>query len=136
MAKLSPKPGQGDSTGFTLVEMLLALTIFTISAAVFFKIIAANLDRSRDIRDHMVGTMLLQSLLARADVIDAGRIGVSQGLYPNGFHWRLAVEPYGNDQRIAGLNRVEAKVSWTHGTQTQNLSLVTLRAVYPRADHD
>ena len=117
--------------GFTLVEILVALTIFAISAAVLLDIISINLDRTSRVRDETVATSLLQSLLAQAETATPLRGGVSDGAFAKGFRWQLRVEPYGSEaDRQAwpvGAETIAATVFWKENGKPQSRSLTTLR---------
>ncbi len=120
--------------GFTLLEVLVALAIAVLSFAVLFRLIAADLDRTRAARDQTEAAALLQSLLAQSAL--APMPGVTRGAFPNGYAWRVEVAPYTDDGAAADgpvdAMTVAATVSWQDGGLTRSRSLTTLRAV-PRA---
>jgi prepilin-type N-terminal cleavage/methylation domain-containing protein len=122
---------RGES-GFTLVEVLVALTIVVLSFAVLFKLMATDLDRTHEVRDRTAASSLLQSLLAQCAV--APQPGVTRGEFPGGFSWRLAVAPYDGDRTSWSVDAVtiDATVSWKDGDHTESRSLTTLRVV-PKA---
>ena len=91
---------RSSQSGFTLVELLIALAIVGLSMAVTLKVISDNLDRSRRARDEAVAASLVQSLLARSEA-GAPQPGVSGGTLGGGYSWRLQVWPY----RGAGARR-------------------------------
>lgn len=117
--------------GFTLVEVLVALTILVISLTVLLRIVAINLDRTRQVRDETVAASLLQSLLAQTGTSVPVAVGDSDGVFPGGYGWHLHVEPYGGDapgSTVSALT-VVATISWKDGGRTRSRSLTTLRAV-------
>jgi general secretion pathway protein I len=121
--------------GFTLVELLVALAILGVALGVLFTAISASLDRTRESRNEMIATSLVQSLLARAGTERTLASGTTSGTYTNGFRWRLRVRPYGDDDDrkawSADAYVVEASVSWQHGAVTHLRRLTTLRIVPP-----
>ncbi len=120
--------------GFTLLEVLVALAIAVLSFAVLFRLIAADLDRTRAARDQTEAAALLQSLLVQSAL--APMPGITRGAFPNGYAWRVEVAPYTDDGAAADgpvdAMTVAATVSWRDGGLTRSRSLTTLRAV-PRA---
>ena len=119
--------------GFTLIEVLVALTILSISLVVLLHIFSDSLHRSRESQTEMAADALAQSLLA-----DAGKgiplsIGDTNGRAPDGFSWRLHVEPYGSDDDQKswpmGALTVSASVGWRDGDRNKWITLTTLRAV-------
>jgi general secretion pathway protein I len=119
------------SGGFTLVEVLVALSILVIALGVLLKIIAISLDRTREVRDETVASSLLQSLLVQAGTSVPLTQGDSGGVFANGFIWHLHVEPYGsdNDRQAWSENAmtVVATVAWRDDGRVQSRSLTTLR---------
>jgi type II secretion system protein I len=120
-----------DDRGFTLVEVLVALAILVISLAVLLKIIATNLDRTRQVRNETTAASLLQSLLAQTGTSIPISVGDRQGVFPGGYGWQLHVEPYGDyapGSTVAAMT-VVATVRWQDDGRIYSRSLTTLRAV-------
>jgi general secretion pathway protein I len=121
------------SAGFTLVEVLVALTILAISMTVLMSVIATNLDRAREVRDENNAAALLQSLLAQTGTSLSVAPGETSGEFPNGFRWHLDIEPYGTPDERAGWPAeavtITGTVSWQDGTSTHAKTLTTLRVL-------
>lgn len=119
-------------TGFTLIEMLVALAIVALSMAVLLRIISDNLDRARRVRDEAAALSLVQSLLAQSSS-GIPQIGVSTGRFGNGFFWRLQTKPYGNSTERADWPvdavTVAATVSWRDAGETGSRTLTALRVI-------
>jgi type II secretion system protein I len=124
---------KSQESGFTLIELLVSLAILAVALAVLFGAISASLDRARKSRDEAIATLLVQSLLARAQTAPALAAGETSGVYSNGYLWQLDVAPYGGDaDRKAWRTRtyrLRATVLWEEGRQTRSRSLVALRIV-------
>ncbi len=120
----------GES-GFTLVEVLVALAITVLSMAVLFKVIGADLDRTREARDQAAAASLLQSLLAASTTTPAP--GVTRGQYGGAYSWRVVIAPYagGAEYPVAAVT-IDATVSWKNGGHTEQRSLSALR-ILPKA---
>ena len=102
--------------GFTLIEVLVALTILSVSLAALLAVFSNSLDRTRRSEREMVAASLTQSLLSEAGVALPLTIGDTGGTFANGMHWRLHVEPYGTpedrDAWPVGAVIVSASTLW------------------------
>jgi general secretion pathway protein I len=123
------RAGKGQS-GFTLIEVLVALSILSISLGVLLAVFLQGLDRSRESRDEASARALAQSLIAQAKATDNPALGASAGK-ANNFLWHLQVVPYGSAQdRTAwqeGAGQIVATVSWRGAGGMRSISLSTLR---------
>jgi general secretion pathway protein I len=116
-------------TGFTLIEMLVALAIVAVSMAVLFRVISDNLERARRARDEAAAMSLVQSLLAQSSS-GIPQPGVSTGKFGNGFFWRLQTEPLGGRTGWpVDAVTVIATVSWRDGSEAGSRTLTTLRVI-------
>ncbi|HEY1707121.1 MAG TPA: type II secretion system protein [Rhizomicrobium sp.] len=121
-------------SGFTLLEVLVALAIAMTSFVVLFKVISSDLQRTREARDETVAIALLQSLLAQSEIDP--KAGVAAGTAPNGYTWRVDIVPYDEDGHDAtwpvDAVNIAATVSWKSDGVTRSQSLSTLH-VMPKA---
>ncbi|HWD28594.1 MAG TPA: type II secretion system protein [Rhizomicrobium sp.] len=119
-------------SGFTLVEVLIALAILGLSFTVLYRIMSDDLERTRRARDEAVAMSLLQSTMALAEA--QSRPQDSDGNTSNGFAWRVAVEPAGGARAGWPVDAVTltATVSWRDGKMLRTRSLSELRVV-PKA---
>jgi uncharacterized protein (TIGR02598 family) len=120
----------GDG-GFTLIEVLVSLTILSVSLAVLMGVFGTSLLRSREAQSRMQARRLAMTLLADAQSDTTLRMGETRGKDGTGLVWDLQVQPYGSpddDQAwIAHAAQVRATVSWGGGGEEQSVSLATLR---------
>ncbi|HTT85179.1 MAG TPA: type II secretion system protein [Rhizomicrobium sp.] len=121
--------------GFTLIEVLVSLTILSISLGVLLAVFLQGLDRARESRNEASARALAQSLLVQAKMADNPAIGTSVGKTSD-FLWRLQVLPYGSaaDQAAwqEGAGQIVATVSWQGDGGMRSISLSTLRLL-PKA---
>jgi general secretion pathway protein I len=117
-------------SGFTLIEVLVALTILSISLGVLMAVFLQGLDRARESSNEAVARVLAQSLVAQAKVAANLSFGTSAGKI-NGLAWRTQILPYGTavDRAAWQSNpaQIIATVSWRGDGGQRTLSLSTLR---------
>ncbi|HTQ15201.1 MAG TPA: type II secretion system protein [Rhizomicrobium sp.] len=121
----------GDEDGFTLLEILVALAILSVSLATLLGIFSMSLDRTRQSEDEMSARVLAQSLIAQADSVSDPRLGTLSGT-SNGYAWRLDLKPYGTSTQPApapGLASVSASVAWNGSGGRRSLMLTSLRTI-------
>ncbi len=118
------------AAGFTLIEVLVALTILSISLAVLLAIFTQGLDRAGESKNEADARALAQSLLAQAEIVPNPSMGTSTG-HSNNLMWNLRVAPYGNPDDIAAwqesIAEITATVSWRGDRRTRAISISTLR---------
>jgi len=121
--------------GFTLIEMLVALAILSVSLAVILEVISSTMDRVRQQREDSVAASLVQSLLARVGGDIPLQEGERDGVYSNGYRWHLRVTPFGSaDDRKSWpvpAYIVQASVTWRDGAREHDDTLTTLRTGSP-----
>jgi len=118
------------SSGFTLIEVLVALTILGISLAVLLAVFLQGLDRSRESANEAAARVLAQSLLVQAKAAANLSMGNSAGKNAD-LLWRLQVIPFGTvaDRTSWQENaaQIVATVSWRGDGGERSITLSTLR---------
>lgn len=118
------------ASGFTLVEVLVALAILSVSLAVLLQVFGTSLDRLRKSQAEMVAVSLTQSLLAEVGQTIPLRRGEANGSFGNGYHWRLHVEDYGDadDWRAwpTGAVVVSASTFWDEDRRSLTFEVLRL----------
>ena len=122
---------QGEG-GFTLIEVLVALTILSVSLGVLLAVFTQGLDRARESANEAAARVLAQSLLAQAKTSANLSIGDTGGRI-NGVVWHLRVLPFGSAADRAawqgGASEISARVSWRGDGGMRSITLSTLRYV-------
>jgi general secretion pathway protein I len=123
--------------GFTLLEVLVALTILGVALTVLFGIFGHSLSRSRETQSRLEARVLATSLLAEARTAPALAFGQRSGRMRSGMDWHLTVRPYGDDKDAeawpAAAAQVTATVRWGDRGPGQTFSLSTLRLLPKKA---
>lgn len=118
--------GSGEnSAGFTLLEVLVALTILSISLAALLGVFGEGLDRGQSIQRRMAARTLAQSLLAEAEADQTLTAGRKSGRDDRDLEWSVAV----SEPRETALTQVTVTVRWRNENQPQMLRLTTLRLI-------
>jgi len=116
----------GREAGFSLIEMIVAMLILSISMGLLYQ---ASAGATRNVRiDERYGYAILmaQSLIAGYPWLPAG--GVRQGGDVEDYRWQLVSEPYQGVDIPEGIDlyRLEARVSWDGGDSPRQVVLVTV----------
>lgn len=86
--------GQDGAAGFTLIEVIAALAILSLTMAVVFGVFSDIFFNQRKARDLVEATALAQSTLARVGTEWPILTDRSSGLTETGYRWDVVVEPY------------------------------------------
>ena len=127
------RPAKSSDQGFTLIEVMVALTILAISLTVLFSIFGHSLARHAESQSRMAARAVASSLLAQAEAARTLSPGESTGNVKPDLSWTLRVFPYGSqkDQESWPGSAVEisATVTWGDHGPGQTLTLSTLRVL-------
>jgi general secretion pathway protein I len=128
---LSPPYGRLAShrSGFTLVEIIVALAILALSLDVILPAISDALWRTGEAEAQAEAASLARSLLAEAGTAVTLSNGAAAGQFENGFRWRLQVTTYGSAGQTMPVRAYEvvAEVSWDDPRGERSVALTTLR---------
>jgi len=84
--------------GFTLLEVLVALAVLSISLGILLPVFSDTLQRQTAVADRRTANMLAQSKLDEIGSEIKLRDGASDGTFANGFTWHLEIVPYDFDR--------------------------------------
>lgn len=122
----------GRKNGFTLLEIIVALAVFSLAALALLRLEGQTVLSARILDDTMVAQMVARNLVVEA-ITDA-RVparGTAQGVEQNGgraWRWRREVQPLGDQ----GAFRVDVTVAGPEGGVLGRLSAVRPPAIPPR----
>ena len=124
--------------GFTLLEVLVAFLILSLSMSVLMRIVSQSLNSLAVAERHQSAVQLAESKLAEVLIgLDESGRGTQQGKLGRDFSWRSEVEPYEFENPEAGerysINPwlVRVSVSWGQRPGEQ-VSLSTIRLLRAR----
>lgn len=129
-----PKPHR-RADGFTLIEALIAFTIFALSFAAILQIFGSGLG-NRATADHaLIALAHAESLMARAGIEQPMAVGTRSGRFEDGMTWREQITLHQIDAAVtdstlpAGMTPYEVTiaVTWRDGRKTREITLNSLR---------
>ena len=121
------------SRGFTLIEVLVAFMILTLSLSVLLRIFSGGLNNVAVAGDYAQAVLLAESQLAVVGRSEPLLVGQSYGESGQQFRWRRTIESYQPWEDDTALTmpvsgyHVSIEVSWTHNGRDQQITLNSLR---------
>jgi len=113
--------------GFTLIEVIVAVTILGISLAAILGVFSQALTRAHARDRAFAARVFAQDVLARATVTGTSDSDNREGRTDDGLSWILRIAPYGKaDVHAPHMAIMTATVSWPGEAKTQSISLTTL----------
>lgn len=112
-----------SEAGFTLLEAMVALTIFAVALVTILNLFSGSLDSARVTRDYTLGLILAQSKMAELESgLEEGRTGGVGDEYED-FGWEAEIQPAG----FKDIEQVRLKVTWPGKVRGKEIELSTLR---------
>ncbi len=122
-----------SARGFTLLEVLVAFLILSLSMSVLMRIVSQSLNSLATAEHHQVALQLAESKLAEVLVgLDSRSRGQEQGQLERGYRWQSEIEPYEFANQEAGERYsitpwlIRVSVSWGR-RPAERVSLSTIR---------
>ncbi|HOW62067.1 MAG TPA: type II secretion system protein [Candidatus Contendobacter sp.] len=118
--------------GFSLLEVLVAFAILSVSLGVLLQAFATGLRNAGMADDYTQATLYAESILAAYGREQPLREGVREGPINDRFAWRGAVSAYAENMPDPEKTRMRAwrisvQVFWRGLAQTRSVTLETLR---------
>ena len=117
--------------GFTLIEVLVAFAILTLSLTALFQIFSAGIRNVTTAEDYTTAVLLAESKLDSVGRKAPLSEGEEMGQWQNGFRWRLTIRRYEGTPIPDGLPVrpfvIAVTVSWGEHDEKRTISLETLR---------
>ena len=128
------KPGPGQK-GFSLIEILVAFAILSLSLGVILRIFAGGGHIAATADEYSRAILTAESLMASLGVEKPLQPGQSGGEIP-GYRWTVDVTPYPFDQSLLGGQKigfnpfwVDLTVEWGDENDPRAFNLRTLRLI-------
>ena len=130
--------GRQSSSGFTLLEVMLAFVIFALSFATVLEIMAGSMRSVRRASDDTQVALFAQSIMEQVGIEIPLEEGGFSGVGMDRFEWQLDIYPYdsGDDytQELAELSGVELyqvalDIDWETGRRERTTHFSTMRSV-------
>lgn len=124
------QPEERRDDGFTLIEVLVALTILSLSLTVLLGTFSQSLSRTHESERAAAARVLAQSLLAKAETGVPPKQSHADGETDNGLAWSVDMAPYqqhDDDKASLRAANLSVTVTWENGQHA--LTLSTLRLV-------
>jgi general secretion pathway protein I len=119
-----------SQAGFTLLEVLVAFTIFALSFAAILQVYSQRLQSVRVSDGYGIALGFAESMLARAGIENELAPGSQEGELDSGLHWRQSISRYGSDRtgEPKGVPYlIDVEVTWNGNGGVRRVQLTTLR---------
>jgi general secretion pathway protein I len=118
--------------GFSLLEVLVAFAILSVSLGVLLQVFATGLRNTTLSEEYTLATLHAESLLAQLGTEIPLNEGIQEGQLDDTYAWRSTVVPYvaeGVDPEMMDILAYQARVEvfWQGTRQTRSVMLETLR---------
>jgi general secretion pathway protein I len=117
--------------GFSLLELLIAFTVFAMLLGALLQVFSAGLHAARSSERDTRAAVIAQSRMAALGVEQPLRVGVISGTTDDAYHWRITVRPYVDNHLpvttgvLKPLN-VSVDVFWEDDDAARSVSLTTM----------
>jgi general secretion pathway protein I len=124
--------GSGHQKGFSLLEVLVAFAILSITLGVLLQVFAGGLRNITLSEEYTYAVLHAESLLAAIGSEEPLAEGAEEGEIDGTYFWRLTVTPYLEeelepDDLDVDAYRVEVEIYWGSDGRRRSIVLETLR---------
>jgi general secretion pathway protein I len=114
----------GSSSGFSLLEMVVAIAILGLALAALYRAAGGATRNVRIDEKYAYGVELAQSLLANYAVVPVSGVNV-HGETEGGFQWRVEARPINISRTLpqGALHEIEVGVGWVDGSSGREVVL-------------
>ncbi len=117
-----------ESTGFTLIEVIVSITILSISFVLIMQLFASGLKAARLSCDYSRAVVLAKDKMEEL----SETLKNDSGDFEDGFRWETEVQTYKElEETDVNLMKIKVKILWDSMMKNQkSLELVSLKAVF------
>lgn len=117
-----------SSSGFTLLEVIVALAIMGIGFALAMELLATGLRSAKASEDYTLAVLLARQKMAETLAASSLTGSAEQGQFDGGLNWATEIQPFPQDQELpAQLYQVRVRVAWPGRRGEKSVDLYTLR---------
>lgn len=129
LLSLRPKTQHRSSeSGFTLLEVIIALAILSIGFALAMELLAAGVRSAKASEDYTVAVLLARQKMVEVTGTTFLKGSAEQGEFGGGVRWASEIQPLPQDEELpAQLYQVRVRVAWPGRRGEKSLDLYTLR---------
>lgn len=133
-------PTKGRSSGFTLLELLLAFMVFALSFATVLQILSGSMRNTVRAREYTEAALTAQSVFDQVGMTIPLVAGFSSAGESGAYRWDIRVSPYDGDNENPGsvalaeltgieLLQIDLAVRWGDPPRERSSEFATVRAV-------
>lgn len=118
------RPSRGHCEGFSLLEMIVAISILSLSLGVLYQAVSGATRNVRTDEKYAYGVELARSLLANYSLVPASGLN-ARGETAGEFHWEVQASPLesGSGMQPGLLQKIAVEVSWPDRGKSKNITL-------------
>lgn len=115
------------NTGFTLVEVMVALVIFLFAGIGLFPLLLTHMQANRDLERHAMARRLADDVMAELQVVDYDRLRTlaERLIRKDGVEIRQSIDTNGLPD---GQSRITLVARWLHRSRPHRYQLQTVRS--------
>ncbi|MEW6096914.1 MAG: prepilin-type N-terminal cleavage/methylation domain-containing protein [bacterium] len=123
---------QKKDVGFTLIEVMVAITIFAVSVIVIINLFSKTIMASSDIRNYTIGLILAQSKMVQ---IKTGMETELEGIFEEGdVEYKWVVQT--NKSEFEGIEEIQLQIFWEGRKEKKNIELIGYRVIESKEDKE
>ena len=123
------------NSGFSLLEMLVAFSIFSLSIGVLLRIFSLGVTTASVAEHYTVAVQIAESLLAETGTTEKLKLGEQQGQKNDYYHWKIKIIPAKLDINAELAEsvtiipvQIDVMVSWqTRHEKSRTVQLTTIK---------
>jgi general secretion pathway protein I len=120
------------SKGFSLLEILVAFSILSISLGILLRIFSSGVNTAMVAEEYTVATQIAESLMVKTGIETPLEEGVENGTEAKKYHWRVTMEkisnPIDEEDQTSEFIAIKVMVWWGEDERSR---VVELKAVKP-----
>ena len=124
------------SRGFSLIEVLVAFSIASVSLTIIFQLYASGTTSAILGNEYSHALVIAQSRMEMIGTVEDFQDYTPSGIESDKFYWDITVDEYVPDGSIPDLLRIDLKtvsvtITWDSRDQERSITLQTLKPYFP-----